>query len=178
MSTPDPDELLRQLDPGIAELKVKAEQARERAATSSATRRAPDGSVSVTVGAGGSLTALELTERAYQRPPRQLAAEIMRLVNEARQQVGAEVMAAFSSLVGPDSPALSVLTPFLPREPADDAEDAEPAPHPDEPFDSHPGGYGPPAQQPPQAPPPRRRSRRRGPDDDVEPDYDENDLLS
>lgn len=178
MSTPDPDELLRQLDPGIAELKVKAEQAQERAATSSATRRSPDGSVSVTVGAGGNLTGLELNERAYQRPPRQLAAEIMGLVSQAQQQVSAEVMAAFSSLVGPDSPALSVLTPFLPQEPTDDAQDAEPTPHPDDPFDSHPGGYGPPAQQAPQAQPQRRPRRRRGPDDDVEPDYDEDDLLS
>lgn len=176
MSSPDPDELLRQLDPGIAELKAKAERARERAAASSATRRSQDGSVSVTVGAGGGLTGLHLTERAYQRPPGQLAAEIMRLVGQARQQVGAEVLAAFSSLVGPDSPAMGVLTPFLPPEPTDDTPDAQPEPHPDEPFDSHPGGYGPPVQQPPA---PRRRPRpTRGPDDDIEPDYDENDLLS
>lgn len=188
MSSPDPDELLRQLDPGIAELKAKAELAQEQLASSSATTRSSDGSVSVTVGPGGNLTGLNLTERAYQRPPRQLAAQIMQLAAQAQQQVSAQVMAAFGGLVGADSPAMSVLSPFLPPEPSE-GEPETPAPHPDEPFDAHPGGYGPPsapdaypsppAQGPPQPPAgsgERRPRRRRGDEQEVEPDYDEGDL--
>lgn len=114
MSSPDPDELLRQLDPGIADLKAKAELAQQRISTSSATRRSRDGSVSVTVGAGGGLTGLDLTDRAYEQPPAKLAAEIMRLAGQAQQQVSADVVAAFSGLVGPNSAAMDVLHPFLP----------------------------------------------------------------
>lgn len=158
MSTPDPDELLRQLDPGIAELKAKAEQAQEQLVSSSATKRSPDGAVSVTVGPGGNLTGLELTERAYQQSPTQLAALIMRLSGQAQQQVAAVMMEAFTGLVGPNSPALDVLTPFLPPAP-DDQEPEAPQTNPDEAFDQHPSGYGPPVpqQQPgpgPQGPPP------------------------
>jgi hypothetical protein len=120
LTTPDPDELLRQLDPGIAELKAKAELAQERIGASSATRRSADRSVSVTVGPGGNLTGLDLTEHAYQRPPADLAAQIMQLAGQAQQQVSAEIMAALRGLVGPDSTALSVLSPFLPPQRDDD----------------------------------------------------------
>lgn len=185
MSTPDPDELLRALDPGIAELKAKAERAQEQLAAATATTRSPDGAVAVTVGPGGNLTGLDLTERAYQQSPSQLAAQIMRLATQAQTQVGARMMETLTGLVGPDSPALDVLTPFLPPEPAEqEPAEQEPetvAPHPDEAFDQHPGGYGPPAAQPP-APPAgeiqRRPRRRRDADQDVEPDYDEGDFLT
>jgi YbaB/EbfC DNA-binding family len=123
LTTPDPDELLRQLDPGIAELKAKAELAQERIGASSATKQSSDRSVSVTVGPGGNLTGLNLTEQAYQRPPADLAAQIMQLAGQAQQQVGAEIMATFSGLVGPDSTAMSVLTPFLPPRPDDERDD-------------------------------------------------------
>ena len=180
MSTPDPDELLRALDPGLAELKAKAEQAQEQLATSTATRRSADGAVSVTVGPGGNLTALNLTERAYQQPPSRLAAQIMQLATQAQQQVSAKVMEAFTGLVGPTSPALDVLTPFLPPEPQEQEPEA-PAPNPDDPYDQHPGGYGPPPSAPPAPPAPeiqRRPRRRRDDNQDVEPDYDEGDFLT
>lgn len=132
MSTPDPDELLRQLDPGIADLKAKAELASERISTSSATRHSKDGSVSVTVGPGGNLVGLNLTEQAYQQPPAKLAAEILQLSGQAQQQVSAEIMAAFGGLVGPDSSAMDVLTPFLPRTEGTDERPAA-SEHTDEP---------------------------------------------
>lgn len=178
MSTPDPDELLRALDPGLAELKAKAEQAQEQLASSTATRRSTDGAVSVTVGPGGNLTALNLTERAYQQPPSQLAAQIMQLATQAQQQVSAKVMEAFTGLVGPTSPALDVLTPFLPPEPQEQEPEEAPAPHPDDPYDQHPGGYGPPPSAPPAGEIQRRPRRRRDDDQDVEPDYDEGDFLT
>jgi hypothetical protein len=130
LSTPDPDELLRQLDPGIAELKVQAELAQEQISSSRATRHSQDGSVSVTVGPGGNLVELTLTERAYQRPPEQLAAQILQLNGQAQQQVSAEIVAAFSGLVGPDSDAMSVLSPFLPP-PAEPTEPTERGRRPD-----------------------------------------------
>lgn len=132
--------------------------------------------MAVTVGPGGNLTGLTLTERAYQQQPHQLAALIMRLAAQAQQQVGAQMLAAFSGLVGADSPALDVVTPFLAPQPADE-EPEPPAPHPDEPFDAHPGGYGPPVTQPPPTGEIQRRPRRRpDPGQDVEPDYDEGDF--
>ncbi|HVV20760.1 MAG TPA: YbaB/EbfC family nucleoid-associated protein [Pseudonocardiaceae bacterium] len=153
----------------------RAEQTQERLASSTSTVGSPDGSVAVTVGPGGNLTGLTLTERAYQQQPHQLAALIMRLAAQAQQQVGAQMLAAFSGLVA-DSPALDVVTPFLAPQPADE-EPEPPAPHPDEPFDAHPGGYGPPVTQPPPTGEIQRRPRRRpDPGQDVEPDYDEGDF--
>jgi DNA-binding protein YbaB len=108
--------LLRQLDPGIADLKARADEAAERLSTSSATRQSKNGSVSVTVGPGGNLMGLNLNEQAYEQPPAKLAAEIMRLAGQAQQQVSADVAAAFSGLVGPNSPAMDVLSPFLRKE--------------------------------------------------------------
>lgn len=150
MTTPHPDETLRQLDPELADLKARAELAQEQLASSSATSAAPDGSVTVTVGPGGNLTGLTLTERAYVHDPARLAGQIMELVGKAQRQVGAEMMAAFGGLVGSDSPAMDVLAPFLPPPgPEDEPDDGAPPPHPDEPYDSF--AYGaPPQQAPPQ----------------------------
>lgn len=194
MSTPDPDELLRQLDPGLVELKARAEQAQDVIATSSSTTRAPDGSISVTVGPGGNLTGLQLTERAYQQPPDRLAAQIMRLAGQAQQEVGAQVVAAFGGLVGADSPAMSVLSEFLPPEPDEaaaqgdeppdkftppDEPDPHQAPPPMPPGPPSGGAPQPPAPQPPSPPQPQRRARRtRGSNDEVEPDYDQGDIWS
>jgi YbaB/EbfC DNA-binding family len=152
VTTPDPDETLRRLDPELADLKARAEQAQAQLASSSATSANPDGSVTVTVGPGGAMTGLTLTERAYQQDPARLAGQIMELAGKAQRQVGAQVMAAFGGLVGEDSPAMDVLTPFLPPPGPEDEQDGgdQPPPHPDEPYDSF--AYGAPQHQaPPQA---------------------------
>jgi DNA-binding protein YbaB len=79
---------------------LDAAQARMR--TMRGTARSADGTVTATVDFRGNLTGLELTPRAYSRySPSLLAEEILRLTNEARAQVTAEMG--------------EVMAPFLPQ---------------------------------------------------------------
>jgi DNA-binding protein YbaB len=144
VTAPDPDELLRQLDPGLAELKERAERAQQELATANASSVSPDRSITVTVGPGGNLTGLTIADRAMRQDPARLAAQIMSLAGQAQRKAGEQVMAAFGDLVGADSPAMDVLTPFLP------------APAEDEPGAGDP--FAPPAPPPPPPPlPPQGR---------------------
>lgn len=89
------DQLLDDYD----EVRRNLASAQARMRTTTGTAKSPDGTVTVTVDFRGALTGLELTPRAYNRySPSLLAAEILRLADEARAQVTAEmgeVMAPF-----------------------------------------------------------------------------------
>lgn len=175
-STEDP---FASLDARIEEMQAKAAAAQEQLANAVATVQAPDGSVSVTLGASGVLKDLKFGARAYERPPQALAGLVMQLVGRAQQKVSAEMADAFDGLVGENSAARELLDDFLPpleddeEAPTDDgdtlapeqeAEDRTPPPPPQQP------------QRQPQRDPrqplrgqPRRRPRPE-PDED---DYDE-----
>lgn len=82
------DELVDEYDKVRAN--IGAAQRRMRGV--SATARSSDATVTVTVDFRGGLTDLELSPRAYQRySPSVLAAEIIRLLTEAKAQAAAEV---------------------------------------------------------------------------------------
>lgn len=175
-STEDP---FASLDARIEEMQAKAAAAQEQLANAVATVQAPDGSVSVTLGASGVLQDLKFGARAYERPPQALAGLVMQLVGRAQQKVSAEVAGAFDGLVGESSAAREVLDEFLPP-PEDDDEEAPPddgdtlAPE-QEAEDRTP----PPPQQPQQQPqrnprqPLRGQPRRRPRPEPDEDDYDE-----
>ncbi|KAA9150955.1 YbaB/EbfC family nucleoid-associated protein, partial [Amycolatopsis acidicola] len=107
----------------MAELKAKAERIQESVRAATATVSSPDGSVTVTVGAGGVVTGLEFGKRAYDRRPAALSALVLQLLGKAQQQIGAQVAEAFGGLVGENSAAMEVLQEYLPEE--DDEEEPE-----------------------------------------------------
>ncbi|HWC83745.1 MAG TPA: YbaB/EbfC family nucleoid-associated protein [Pseudonocardiaceae bacterium] len=141
-----------ELDGELAQLKAKADLAQARVREAMETVSAEDGAATVTVGPGGALVDLKFTKRAYQRPPQELAATVMKLVAKGQQKVSAKVMAAFGGLVGENSKAMEVLTEFLPADPGDEDE-GETTGQRWGAIEEQPG----PAQRPParQAPPPQ-----------------------
>jgi DNA-binding protein YbaB len=105
------------LDAQIARLREQAEQVQERIRTAAATVSSPDEAVTVTVAAGGAVTDVQFSDRAYQRPPKQLAGLLMQMIGKAQRKVGEDVSTAFAGLVGKDSTAMSLLNEFQPPEP-------------------------------------------------------------
>lgn len=119
---------LAAFDAELQLIKDRAEEVQERLRAASATVRAQDGAVTVTVGAGGVLQGISFGARAYQRPPEALSTLVMQLVAAAQKTVSAEVADAFGDLVGEDSGAMAVLQEFLPE--TDEADDEPPPPPP------------------------------------------------
>ena len=107
------DDMLRYLDSDLAELGAKAQRAAEAVAGCAVTVTAPDRSVTVTVGASGNLLDIAFGRNAATMPPQRLAALVKKLVSEASVRAGGEVRAAFGDLVGGDSAAMDVLSPFV-----------------------------------------------------------------
>jgi DNA-binding protein YbaB len=133
------------LDAQITRLREQAEEIQERMKTAHATVSSPDESVTVTVGAGGAVTDVRFGNRAYQRPPQQLAGLLMQTIGQAQRQVSVEVSTAFAGLVGSNSTAMSLFDQFRPPEPPPEATSPTPPPPPPPP---------PPASWPRSAPPP------------------------
>ncbi|HJP75841.1 MAG TPA: YbaB/EbfC family nucleoid-associated protein [Pseudonocardiaceae bacterium] len=140
------------LDAQIARLREQAEKVQEHIRTATATVSSSDESVTVTVGAGGAVTDVRFGDRAYQRPPQQLAGLLMQVIGKAQQKVSTDVSTAFAGLVGKDSTAMSLLDQFRPPEP------------PPEPT----GPPMPPSPIPPPPPMPTRRSVQEMADDEPE----------
>lgn len=157
-------------DAEMAQLKARAESAQEQIQTATATVSSPDGAVTVTVGASGALTDIRLGDRAYERPPRALAALLMQLCGKAQQRVSAQVMTAFGGLVGESSAAMDMLTQFLPADPEPETEDPASGtpdqewPRPQQTAPRPPAPPAPPRTPPPPQPPvpPLRRNDPRG----------------
>jgi len=139
----------------LAELKTRAEEVSERVRKATATVSAPDGAATVTVGPGGALVNIAFTARAYQRPPQALASLVLSLIGRAQRQVSAQVTEAFAGIVGEDSPAMDVLTEFLPADPETEDQVPQPVPEPEEPrAPEHPGSRSVPPSMPPSMQPP------------------------
>ncbi len=84
----------------IESIRVRAEQARDRVATVTATARTRDGAVVVTVDASGMLTDLRLGVRAEELPRARLAETVLRLSREAAADAAAQVEAIMAPLTG------------------------------------------------------------------------------
>jgi DNA-binding protein YbaB len=87
-------------------IEARAAQAKElstRLATLTATARSADDLVTVTVGASGDLTGLELDERIRNRPADETARAIMATLRTARGRLTAAVTEVTSETVGADS---------------------------------------------------------------------------
>ncbi|MEJ8279737.1 YbaB/EbfC family nucleoid-associated protein [Pseudonocardia spirodelae] len=75
----------------VETIRLRAEQARDRVATVTATARTRDGAVVVTVDASGTLTDLQLGVRAEDLPRTRLAETVLRLSREAAADATAQV---------------------------------------------------------------------------------------
>jgi DNA-binding protein YbaB len=140
------------LDAQIARLREQAEKVQEQISTATATVSSSDESVTVTVAAGGAVTNVRFGNRAYQRPPQQLAGLLMQVIGKAQRQVSTDVSTAFAGLVGKDSTAMSVLNEFQPPEPPPEQPPPPPAAAPPPPMP--PPRPLPPVAKPPVAKPP------------------------
>jgi DNA-binding protein YbaB len=149
---------LASLNAELEEIKAKAEEMTERLRAASATVRAQDGAVTVTVGAGGVLQEITFGTKAYKRPPEALSALVMQLIAAAQKEVSAEVYGAFGGLVGESSDAMAVLQEFLP-EPDEDEDQTTPPPPPPATPPPPPPPAAPPWQHGPQQPSQHRPSR-------------------
>ncbi|MFE6615799.1 YbaB/EbfC family nucleoid-associated protein [Amycolatopsis sp. NPDC057786] len=122
---------------------------------SASTVRSPDGSVTVTVEANGSLSAIEFGNRATALGPARLSSLVMQTVREAQRKTVEKVTESYTEINGEDEAARLVRT-FLPK--VEDEEDTPDTPEQDKwaPEAHHQdprpqAGYRPP---PPQAGPP------------------------
>ncbi|WP_430783173.1 YbaB/EbfC family nucleoid-associated protein [Actinoplanes sp. G11-F43] len=96
----------RLIDEWRGAIEVRASRARElssRLALLTETARSPDGLVTVTVGAGGDLTGLDLGEGIRQRPATVTAREIMTTLRAARSAMVAAVTVTTTETIGADS---------------------------------------------------------------------------
>lgn len=82
----------------IDTIRLRAEEARDRVATVTATARTRDGAVVVTVDASGTLTDLQLGVRAEELPRARLAETVLRLSREAAADAAAQVAAIVEPL--------------------------------------------------------------------------------
>lgn len=111
-----PSELRAQITK-FRELRERGERVRQELAATEATVRGASGAVSVTVGAGGVLRALELGASSRTLSPAQLSQEIMRTYAQAGRQAAERSVSIVSDLVGVDSPTLQLLRDAVPPEP-------------------------------------------------------------
>jgi DNA-binding protein YbaB len=166
------------LDKQIREMQGKAAALTEAFAESSATVSSRDGAVKVTVAANGSLSNLELGNRACEMGPARLTAAIMETVRAAQRKTANTVADSFIAING-DGETADLIRSFLPveeEEPVPAANDqfaGTPEPEPEATPPSRPVPPVPPVRPaPPTAapapPPPPRRSRPAGNGDDDE----------
>jgi hypothetical protein len=103
---PDLDAAERLVDDWQAGIEARAAQARElsaRLGTLTATARSEDDLVSVTVGASGAISDLELKEGIRERPATETAREILATLRAAQTSLTEAATAVTAETVGADS---------------------------------------------------------------------------
>jgi DNA-binding protein YbaB len=102
----DLDEAARLVDDWQAGIEARAAQARElasRLATLTASARSDDGLISVTVGASGGITDLELKDDIRSRPAAETARAILATMRAAQTSLTTAATAVTAETVGADS---------------------------------------------------------------------------
>jgi DNA-binding protein YbaB len=128
-----PEQASQRVEEWAQQFAAKAERYQEmqaQVARLSSTEASPDGAVRVTVDASGVVTGLELSERAMQLRPQQLAAQILDVMRRAQSRLTGQVAEVMQQTVGEDQATVqSVVASYQQRFP-------EPPPEPE------PEGYG------------------------------------
>ena len=142
----------------VAEKAQRYQDMQAQVAEIRVTESSGDGAVRLTVGSSGVLTDLELTERAGQLPPRQLAAQIMDTMRRAQGRLSGRVAEVMQASVGDDTETVNTVVASyqqrFPRQPEDDVATG----------DQHLRIGD--VEDDPAAPRPAQPPRRRPPDDD------------
>jgi DNA-binding protein YbaB len=112
------DQWLDQYKHKVEGMKRAAVELEDNLAAATVTTSSPDGSVTVTVGANGSLRDLRFSHRAAEHSHAELAGLVMKTVAKAQRAVSEQVVEAFQPL-GAGTAAMELLTQFVPDEPAD-----------------------------------------------------------
>jgi DNA-binding protein YbaB len=164
----DPDETIRRMDDWAAGFAAKAERyqaAQEQTERLRLTASSPDGAVSVTVGADGTVTDLTFSNKVKSFPLEELSRQILTTMRRAQAGIADRVAGVMAEQLGDeDRETRTALLDNLrgrfpdPDDPDDQAPPAEPGPVPPSPS----GGA---AVPPPSAAPPRRRSAEHEDDD-------------
>lgn len=135
-------------------LEEKAQALTAAFTASASTVSSPDGSVTVTVEANGSLSAIEFGNRATSLGPARLSSLVMQTVREAQRKTVEKVTESYTEINGEDEAARLVRT-YLPKvedEAPDEPEQDKWAPEAHNEPPPPQAGYRPP---PPQAGPPQ-----------------------
>lgn len=99
----DPDQMERRLSQWTQRFSAKADQfhaMREQVEQVQVTESSTDGAVRVTVDSTGALTDLSLSDRIADLSPPELAAQVMRCLRRAQQQLALRVQEAMHATVG------------------------------------------------------------------------------
>lgn len=115
-ATPSPEEWLADFDATIADVQARTAAFQHDLEHAGATESSADNSLSVTVAPNGSLSALHIDDTAWHGDGAALAAEILRLTQQAQRAAARNVAAAFAPLGG-DSSAMHLFTGYLPERP-------------------------------------------------------------
>ena len=111
----------------VAEKAQRYQNMQAQIAEITITESSGDGAVRLTVGASGVLADLELTDRAGQLPPEQLAAQIMSTMRRAQGRLSARVADVMQASVGEDTETVnSVVSSYQQRFPEQPDEAAAP----------------------------------------------------
>ncbi|WP_370963722.1 YbaB/EbfC family nucleoid-associated protein [Amycolatopsis sp. cg9] len=167
----DPDEAIRRMDDWAAGFAAKAERyqaAQEETERLRLTASSPDGAVSVTVGADGTVTDLTFSNKVKSFPLEELSRQILTTMRRAQSGIAERVAGVMAERLGDeDRETRAALLDTLrgrfpdPDEPEEQQPPASPPPVPPAPSG---GAAVPPAPSAPQASPPPRR--RPDPDED------------
>ncbi|HEX7661757.1 MAG TPA: YbaB/EbfC family nucleoid-associated protein [Pseudonocardiaceae bacterium] len=160
---------LDEMDQYVAELQEKAQKLTEDLTEAVGKARSQDGAVIVEVNASGVVQKLELTNRASEHTPTQLASLIMQTLSRAQRAVGEQVAEAIESFGGPGG-ATGLMQQYLSYQPPSEEDDQ---PSGESAFDPPEPDPEPEQQTPPAAPPAPKATRRpTRPTDDDEDDDD------
>jgi hypothetical protein len=117
----DAQQWLHDFEARATELRQRSAALAEGLAGASATVSAPDGSVTVTIGAGGGLENLELGRRAAEHSPARLTKVIMDTVRRGQREAATKVGEVFAPLGG-DSEAMRLISRLVPDRPGREAD--------------------------------------------------------
>ena len=160
----DPDEAIRRMDDWAAGFAVKAQKyqaAQEQTERLRLTASSPDGAVSVTVGADGTVTDLTFSNKVKSFPLEELSRQILTTMRRAQSGIADRVAGVMAEQLGDeDRETRTVLLDNLRGrfpdldDPGDQQAPAEPGPVPPSPSG---GAAVPPSSAAPPASSPRRR---------------------
>ncbi|GAA2689826.1 MULTISPECIES: YbaB/EbfC family nucleoid-associated protein [Actinosynnema] len=164
----EPERVIAELEARARDLAARSAQAQEQIRHASATVRAKDGAVSVTVAPNGAVQAIEFSPKAGELSHVQLGQVVMGVLRQAQAQAARQVAAVLEPDFG-GTQAMEFLTGFIPVEEVEEPparEREEGSVLRDESWGAGPARPGYSAPPTPPAPPARRPADRGEPDED------------